>query len=233
MKRETKVQYSLSFSRKRRTILIKMDDDGGVKVLAPHGTSKNKIEEVLLQHSAWIEKRQTHLKGLEPPLVEHTYKDGDLFLLHDKLLTLVVNKSNTNKVSVRESILIVDSMSISKASIKKLIEEYYDEYGLTLYNKLVSKWIIQLGLTKIPYTVSMATYPKRLGSCSSHNNLSFARRSLMMPIELLDYLALHEVAHLVYFNHSRDFKNLLFYHMGDYKERFNTIKSLRLKIAHL
>jgi len=233
VKRETKVQYSLSFSKKRRTILIKMSDDGEIKVLAPFGTPRKKVEEVLLHHSSWIEKRKDRLEKLDQPLPEHTYKSGDTFLLQGELLSLVVEKGAIKDVTKKGSSLIVTSPSVSVASIKKLIEKYYDTCGVELYKKLVAHWIDELGLEKISYTLSMASYPKRLGSCSSKNHLSFSRRSLMMPIELLDYLALHEVAHLVYFNHSVAFKNLLYIHMSDYKERFNTIKKLRLRIYHV
>ncbi len=233
MKSETKVQYSLSLSKKRRTILIKMSDEGEVKVLAPYGTSKRKVEEVLLTHYDWIERRKSHLTSLDQPLPSHTYKDGDQFLLHNKVFTLKIEKNEEKFVEIVGNSIIVISPSISVIAIKKLIENYYDEYGLNLYKKLVLKWITELELTNTQYTISMTTYPRRLGSCSSQGVLSFARRTLMMPIELIDYLALHEVAHLVYFNHSRDFKKLLKYHMSDYKERFNKIKQLRVKIAHI
>ena len=232
MKRETKVQYSLSFSKKRRTILIKMSDAGEIKVLAPIGTSRRKVEEVLLLHSSWIKKRIDSLEKLEQPLPKHTYKSGDTFLLDGELVSLVVIKGETNSVMRKGSSLCVTSKSISVSSIKKLVEEYYDTYGIELYTRLVSYWVSQLGLEKTPYTISMVAYPKRLGSCSSQNHLSFSRRSLMMPVELLDYLALHEVAHLIYFNHSISFRNLLKIHMNDYKERYNKIKQLRLRISH-
>ena len=233
MKRETKVQYSLSFSKKRRTILIKMSDAGEVKVLAPSGTSRRKVEEVLLLHSSWIEKRKDSLEKLDQPLPKHTYKNGDSFLLDGELISLVVIKGSTNNITKKDSSLFVTSKSISVSSIKRIVEEYYDAYGLELYTRLVSHWITQLGLEKTPYTISMVAYPKRLGSCSSQNHLSFSRRSLMMPVELLDYLALHEVAHLIYFNHSASFKTLLQDYMSDYKERYNKIKQLRLRISHL
>ena len=210
-----------------------MSDEGEIKVLAPLGTSRKKVEEVILHHSSWIEKRKSHIQTLEQPLKEHTYKSGDTFLLHGEILSLVVEKGLENQVMKRENSLIVTSMSLSVTSIKRLIEGYYDEYGLALYTKLVAHWIEQLGLGEKSYTIGMTPYPKRLGSCSSLNHLSFARRSLMMPLDLLDYLALHEVAHMVYFNHSVAFKNLLQIHMSDYKERFNRIKQLRLRIAHL
>lgn len=233
MKIGTKVQYSLSFSRKRRTILIKMSDEGNVSVLAPSGTSRKKVEEVITHNFSWIEKRKAHLDKLEQPLPQHTYKTGDTFLLHGELLSLIVKKGPSQHVMKVGSSLIVTSNSVAVTTIKRAIEKFYDTYGIELYTKLVTHWIKELHLEGTRYTIAMASYPKRLASCSSHNVLSFSRRSLMMPIELLEYLALHEVAHLVYFNHSAAFKNLLYTHMSDYKKRFEKIKQLRLRISHL
>ena len=57
--------------------------------------------------------------------------------------------------------------------------------------------------------VSVRDQTSRWGSCSSTGVLSFSWRLILTPPFVLDYLAAHEVAHLVEMNHSRRFWRLL------------------------
>ena len=81
--------------------------------------------------------------------------------------------------------------------------------------------------------VKIVGYPKRWGSCTHEGDLSFALRSLMLPLPLVRYLALHETLHLYEFNHSRRFKELLDYYMEDWRERQREMASLRRQVASL
>ncbi len=229
----TKVQYSVQYSRRRKTIVLKITDEGSLKVYAPAGTSRTRIEKVVNSHSSWVEQKIREAGSLPQQLPCHTYTDGDVFFFHDEPYVLRLVKSEIPRVYKEDSELFVCAPNLSKKEVKKLIEQFYDDYGLSLFSSLVLKWIRKLGLDDVSYEVVMVNYPKRLGSCSSGHVLSFSRRSLMLPLDLLDYLALHEVAHLVYFNHSVDFKGLLASHMSDYKERYNRIKQLRYRISHI
>jgi predicted metal-dependent hydrolase len=233
VKSGTKVQYYVQFSKRRKTILLRITDEGDLKVYAPYRTKRERIEKVITSHQTWIDKKIEEIQLLPQPLPQHTYQDNDIFIIHNRRYTLNLIKSETTQVYTEDASLIVKSPKLSAKVVKKLIENFYDTYGLELFHTLVAKWIKNLHLESIEYSVTMVNYPKRLGSCSSQHILSFARRSLMLPLDMLDYLALHEVAHLVYFNHGAAFKQLLFTHMNDYKERFEGVKRFRFMISHI
>jgi len=233
VKSVTKVQYSIQYSKRRKTIVLKISDEGTLKVYAPYRTSVSKIEQVIDSHSMWIDTKIAEVKKLPQQLSLHTYKDKDVFLFHTIPYSLRLIRSEKTQVYKEGTHLIVESPNMSQKIVKILIEQFYDSYGEALFDSYVRKWIKELGLDTVSYEIKMVNYPKRLGSCSSKNVLSFSRRALMLPLDLLDYLALHEVAHLVYFNHSREFKQLLATHMNDYKQRYERIKQLRLRISHI
>lgn len=66
----------------------------------------------------------------------------------------------------------------------------------------------------------------RYGSCNTKtHNLCFSYKLIQKPAELVDYVIVHELAHIVHPNHSKDFYGLIEQYMPDYKER---IKALRL-----
>lgn len=64
----------------------------------------------------------------------------------------------------------------------------------------------------------------RWGSCSSKRNLSFSFRLILTPLEVIDYVIIHELSHLKHMNHSRAFWNEVRSMMSDYKEKEKWLK---------
>lgn len=64
----------------------------------------------------------------------------------------------------------------------------------------------------------------RWGSCSSKGNLNFNYRLAYMPSAILDYVVVHELAHLRHMDHSKEFWALVGVYLPDYKERRKWLK---------
>lgn len=64
----------------------------------------------------------------------------------------------------------------------------------------------------------------RWGSCSASGTLSFSFRLMMAPPRVLDYVVVHELCHLTYMNHSKDFWNMVESILPDYKEHRKWLK---------
>ncbi len=64
----------------------------------------------------------------------------------------------------------------------------------------------------------------RFGSCSSKGNLSFSYRLMLYPDSAIDYVVVHELAHLVEMNHSPRFYKIIEAVLPDYKERKKLLK---------
>ncbi|WP_370004402.1 M48 family metallopeptidase [Methanothermobacter sp. KEPCO 2] len=64
----------------------------------------------------------------------------------------------------------------------------------------------------------------RWGSCSSRGNLSFNTLISYLPDELVEYVVLHELAHMLEMNHSRRFWGILEYHIPDWRDRRNILR---------
>ena len=71
----------------------------------------------------------------------------------------------------------------------------------------------------------------RFGSCSSKGNLSFSYRLLFYPDEAIDYVVVHELAHLVEMNHSPRFYRVIEAVLPDYRERKKLLWNLLKKLA--
>ncbi len=69
----------------------------------------------------------------------------------------------------------------------------------------------------VPPNVKITSAEKRFGSCSSKGNICFSYRLMLYPKRAIDYVVVHELAHLKHHNHSREFYSLVEYYMPDYK----------------
>ena len=71
----------------------------------------------------------------------------------------------------------------------------------------------------IPTAVKISSATKKFGSCSGKNSLNFSYRLMMYPPEAIDYVVVHELAHIKFHNHSKDFYNLIAQFLPDFRER--------------
>jgi predicted metal-dependent hydrolase len=105
---------------------------------------------------------------------------------------------------------------------------------LALRNKL-TKWYKQVAMRHLELRVrnqagkmlensltpkiKVRDYKRRWGSCDHRGDLSFNWRIIMAPERVMDYVVVHELAHLQEFNHSRRFWNIVEQEMSDWRDQ--------------
>lgn len=72
--------------------------------------------------------------------------------------------------------------------------------------------------------IKITSAQKRFGSCSGKNSLCFSYILMQYPMEAVDYVVVHELAHIVYKNHGKDFYRLIEKYLPDYKLREKMLK---------
>lgn len=72
--------------------------------------------------------------------------------------------------------------------------------------------------------ISITGAKTRFGSCSSKGNIAFSYRLMLYPDEAIDYVVVHELAHLKEMNHSPAFYKIIAKVLPDYKERIKLLK---------
>lgn len=75
-----------------------------------------------------------------------------------------------------------------------------------------------------PAGITITGAATRFGSCSSKNRLCFSWRLMRYPAQAIDYVVVHELAHIVHKNHGRDFYALVQSVLPDYRERWQLLK---------
>ncbi len=82
---------------------------------------------------------------------------------------------------------------------------------------LVDRWASRMGVH--PAGVKITCAKTRYGSCNAKGNLCFSLFLMRSPMEAVEYVVVHELVHLHYLNHSKNFWALVQHHLPDYRER--------------
>lgn len=111
----------------------------------------------------------------------------------------------------------LEKYNLSQAELNKLKEK-----ARTLLPDKVKYYSNLMGLT--PTGVKITSAKKRFGSCNGKNSLCFSCYLMLYPDEAIDYVVVHELAHIKHHNHSREFYNLISQYLPDYKQREKLLK---------
>jgi hypothetical protein len=198
---------------KRRTIALIVENDGSVTVRAPMRMPEYSIQEFIEKHVKWVEKKKAEMRTAAPVLAKQ-YLPGESFLYLGKAYALEMVKDQKTKL------ILGDRFRLSEAeqeNAKLVFQNWYRKQAKSLILERVKYFakIHQLHYEKITITSART----RWGSCSPKNSISFSWRLIMTPLDVVDYVVVHELAHTVHHNHSKRFWGLVEKILPDYKER--------------
>ncbi|MBP1964582.1 M48 family metallopeptidase [Paenibacillus aceris] len=192
---EFNVQYGV-----RKKISIQIDTMGFITVKAPNDTSQEILMSVVKQHGKRIlEKLQLIAKSREVPKTGE-YQDQGKFLHLGKYYFLHE---------------LIDTAGLQEEEMKMNLKKFY----FTSCKKIIAERIkiYQTQLKVKPKSFEIEESRTKWGSCSSDKKLTFNYRLAMAPIDVIDYVIIHELCHLTHMNHDRSFWRRVGSIMPDYK----------------
>jgi predicted metal-dependent hydrolase len=198
---------------KRRTIAIIVHRDGKVVVRAPLKTPEALIRAFIESKSGWIEEKKA-LAAKHVALPVKKYTGGEKFLLLGREIPLrVVDGQKTAFKFQNEFFLSKTAVPRAQA----LFTKWYQARAREVMTERVEFYARQFGLKYEKIRISSAR--TRWGSCSSRGTLSFTWRLVMAPLDVVDYVVIHELAHLKVKDHSPKFWAEVARMQPDFKRR--------------
>lgn len=223
------MSYKVIYS-KRRTMAIQVKKDGEVIVRAPFGVKEHDIVLFVGKNKAWIEKNQEKIIDRETKRHNIAWKDGGYILLFGEMMRFHVTAGSSKqlKIDYEDNIIQIVTDNDSETEIEKLVTEWYKNKAFEIFKVrtaiFAEKMQIKYGKITIRGQVS------RWGSCSAAGNLSFNWKLLMMPLDVIDYIIVHELAHRREMNHSKHFWDVVKEFMPDYEEKRGSLREYESKI---
>ena len=112
---------------------------------------------------------------------------------------------------------LIETSELKEEELNKNLKKFYFSSCKKIVGERINRYQIQLRVK--PKTIEVVESKTKWGSCSSDKNLTFNYRLAMAPIEVIDYVIIHELCHLMHMNHDRSFWRRVGSIMPDYKEK--------------
>ncbi|MCL2671782.1 MAG: M48 family metallopeptidase [Clostridiales bacterium] len=204
------MDYTLTRSE-RKTIAIHIKN-GAVEVRAPRRTPKQEVDRFVASKEKWIQDKLALSRGrMEQRKTPPIY--GDNIPYRGKQYPVVARAGNRIGFDGERFYL---PPNLHSEQIEAACEQIYRGLAKRVLPERVG--LLAPRMQAIPAAVKINGAKTRWGSCSNQKNLNFSWRLLRFPDEVIDYVIIHELAHLSEMNHSLQFWALVEAVLPNYKE---------------
>lgn len=196
----------------RRTIALEITKEGVLIVRVPHNISKKYIQDLIEKKKNWIIKHLEKIKQKKNNTSLKNFVDGENILFLGKNYNLRLVDDNTNLTFINNEFLFP---KIFINNVREIFINWYINQAYKIITQRINYYAPQLNFKYQAIKINQAQ--KRWGSCSYNGNLNFTYRLVMAPLEVVDYVVVHELSHLEIKNHSQKFWNKVQSILPDYK----------------
>lgn len=198
---------------KRKTLSLQINENGELIVRVPKFISDNIIHQFIERNREWIDEKIKEIQLKKAGLKTFSAKDGEeIYFLGRKLKLKIVDYiSSTDgknpEINLSNDLIIFKQNANS--DITSSIQKLYKSEAIKIFRERVDFYIDQFnklfGYDLSYGEIKISNGRKILGSCSSSGNLNFSWRLIQAPIDVIDYVVVHEIVHLKVKNHKRTF----------------------------
>jgi predicted metal-dependent hydrolase len=211
-----KLEYNLIRS-KRRTLALHITKEGGLEVRAPLKMSLEFIEAFVVSKQKWFAKHKQRMQESQP--VPKSFVEGEQFLFLGKQYPLQFSDEQPSPVELSDTLCLATRLQ-SRAG--KVITGWYRLQATQILADRVEHFSVLMSIK--PKQIKINNAGQRWGSCSPNGNVNFSWRLVMAPLEIIDYVVVHELAHLLRHDHSGIFWSKVEAILPDYKLRRKWLK---------
>ena len=210
------IEFSLVRSR-RKTASIYIERDGHVSILVPDKLTDRQVEALLESKRKWIYKSLAEWQDLNARRVHREYVNGEGFLYLGRSYRLKLVSDLAEPLMLKDGYFCLRTNNGSLTDADAAFKAFYRAKGDVRIPPRVAYYQAKMDVE--PKAVRVIELKHRWASCSPGGNLNFHWKCMMAPLTILDYIVVHELAHLVYPNHTKAFWNELDKVMPDFQER--------------
>lgn len=219
------IDYTITRAN-RKTTAIYVNKDGSVEVRCPKGFPSREIEKFVLANLPVLEPKSALMKERAQQRETFSVTPGDIlwFLGNEYPLEQV----EFSKMGFDGSRFYVPK-DMPADNIKPGIIRIYKNLADKMLESKTEEFSKILKLT--PMNVKINSAKTRWGSCSGKNSINYSWRLILADEKCVDYVVIHELAHLAEHNHSNKFWAIVKKYMPDYKVQDKQLRELQKKLA--
>lgn len=205
--------------KKVKNVTLKVKRDGTIHLTVPEAATNEYIERVLDNKKEWIEVKLKHFKEnyYKPEVKEMV--SGESFKYLGKNYRLKVIEAQEEGVRLYRGyieIYVKDKSNFKRK--EELLKKWYMDKAKNKFAELVCQYeeVVKENINSI----KVLTMKTRWGSCNIESrNINLNLELIKKPRYCIEYVILHELAHLKYHDHSKSFWEYMSVHMPNWKWR--------------
>ena len=212
------------YKKKVKNVTLKVKRDGTVHLTVPEAATDDYIEKVIANKKEWIETQLNHFdENYEKPKIKEMVS-GESFKYLGKNYRLKVIEAEEEGVRLYRGyieIYIKDKGNLNRK--EELLKKWYMDKAKKKFAELVHQYeeVVKEDIKSI----RVLTMKTRWGSCNvGSRNINLNLELIKKPRYCIEYVILHELAHLKYPNHSKAFWEYMSVHMPNWKWRKNKLE---------
>jgi len=189
-----------------------------VRVVVPNTLSDQRINDLIQKRSVWIQQKLAdHVSTPEPKPREYVNGEALPYLGRNYRLKLMVSEEYS--VKLKNGYLIVsyprsDDEQKNEIMIRRLLTTWYQSHAYDRLREKTSRYAEIIGVK--PTAVKIDDFKARWGSCLHTGEVAYNWRIIMSSHQIVDYIVIHELCHLIEHNHSPKYWKLVETYCEDY-----------------
>ena len=219
---DTTIEYEVRRSTRRRKTVEITVDGGGVRVVAPVPTPEAELRSLVRKRAPWILRHASEAMLEAAP---KRFVSGETLPYLGRNVRMIVSPADVRRPEVRFDhwrfrIAVPPSMegAARRDAIHRAVVQWYRARATKRLEAGVERWWPRLGRGERS-RVLVRDQRQRWGSCAPDGTLRFNWRAMMLAPDLIEYVIVHELAHLTHRDHSASFWTLLSRAMTDAQQR--------------
>lgn len=211
------IDYQIIY-KKRKTYGIYIDVYGNIELRVPKTASSEHIQKILEERYEWILKKSSEIKERTKGFQKKSYIQGEKFLLlgvEYPIEIIEVEKLDKNYAEFKDNILKVSVNICEETQIQEALKRFYYQQCKAIIEQRIRHYSKQIKVK--PKSIRLSDNKSNWGTCNSKRELSFNWKLIMAPIEVIDYVVVHELCHIIHMNHDRSFGRLVGKIIPDYE----------------
>lgn len=197
------VEYDVR--RSSRATKPRIDVDiGGVTVVVPESEDVSPLE-LLKENGVWVVEKNEKYEAFRESVPERNHEEGEKFPYLGVEREVIIEQRSSSEIG--EKTLRLAEHHVEETSVERALETLYRRKAREAFEDRANHYAEKLG---VEYKkIEVRNQRTKWGSCSTTGTLGLNWRLMMAPQEILDYVVLHEVAHLREPNHDDSFWSLV------------------------
>lgn len=220
----TIIDYDIEFAQ-RKTLSICVNPDSSVCLRAPIDATLEQIQQKVHKRASWILKQKRFFESFGTSTTKRQYISGESHLYLGRQYMLRVKESNVSAVHYQNNIIEIECRHKKDAGI--LLQTWYRQRANVKFQEYAQPIIEQFSIYGVkPQSLSIKKMDKRWGYCTIDGHITLNPRLICAPRCCIEYVITHELCHLIYRSHNKEFYALLTKEMPHWEKWKNKLERI-------